>query len=274
MGSALQAGATILAVDGQPVTATTQLARLLNRKASQPVLLRVQPAQGGAVVEETLTPVAAGAETALAYRRWVDKRRAVVEQASAGRIGYLHIPLMDLASYLGAFGDLFGRHRQAEAVLVDVRFNGGGNLHDPLVAMLTGQSLAGLVTRDGTRVAEVPGTRWTKPSALIANAGSYSDGSVFPALYQHLKIGPLVGESVPGTGTAVIWEHQLDKRVVYGVPQLGFLGRDGRWFENREIVPDVAVQQDPAAVAQGRDPQLERAVQVLLEQIGPRRVVP
>lgn len=270
-GSALQPGAVLLAIDGQPLTPDTELARLLNRKAGQPVLVSVRPAAGGQPVEQTLTPIAPAQESALAYHRWVDKRREMVEKASGGRIGYLHIPAMNLPSYLQAYSDLFGRHLHAEAVLVDVRFNGGGNLHDPLVAMLTGQSLAGMVTRDGTRVGEVPATRWTKPSALIANAGSYSDGSIFPSLYQRMKIGPLLGESVPGTGTAVLWEHQLDRRVVYGVPQLGFLARDGRWFENQDIVPEVPVAADPVSVAAGRDPQLERGVQVLLQQIGPAR---
>ena len=194
-----------------------------------------------------------------------------MEKASGGRIGYLHIRHMAMPEYLSAYGDLFGRHRQAEAVLVDVRFNGGGNLHDPLVAMLTGQVVAEMVTRDGVRIAEVPVSRWTRPSALLANAGSYSDGSVFPALYQRLKIGPLLGESVPGTGTAVLWENLLDRRLDYGVPQLGFKGRDGRFFENQEIVPDVPVAADPAALAAGRDPQLERGVEVLLQQIGPAR---
>jgi tricorn protease len=269
--SALQPGAVLLAIDGQPLTPDTELARLLNRKAGQPVLVSVRPAVGGQPVEQTITPVSLAQEAALAYHRWVDKRRALVEQASGGRIGYLHIPAMNLPSYLQAYSDLFGRHLNAEAVLVDVRFNGGGNLHDPLVAMLTGQIPAGMVTRDGTRVAEVPATRWTKPSALIANAGSYSDGSVFPSVYQRLKIGPVLGESVPGTGTAVLWEHQLDKRLVYGVPQLGFLAGDGRWFENQEIVPEVPVAADPVSVAAGRDPQLERGVQVLLQQIGPAR---
>jgi tricorn protease len=268
--SVLKPGAVILAVDGQPITPETELAQLLNRKAGQPVRLSVRPAQGGEPVEETLTPVGLQQEFMLAYQRWVDKRRAQVEKASGGRIGYLHIPHMAMPEYLSAYGDLFGRYRQTEAVLVDVRFNRGGNLHDPLVVMLTGQRVAELITRDGVPIAEIPVSRWTRPSALIANAGSYSDGSVFPALYKQLKIGPLLGESVPGTGTAVWWEKLLDRRLEYGVPQLGFKGRDGRFFENQEIVPDVPVAADPAALAAGRDPQLERGVDLLQQQIAPR----
>ena len=266
-GSVLQPGATILAIDGQPLTPETEPARLLNRKQGQPVLLSIRPAQGGNPVDETVTPISTMAESQLAYRRWVDKRRAMVDKLSNGRLGYLHIPGMDLKSYLQAYADLFGRHLKAEAVLVDVRYNGGGNLHDPLVVMLTGEPVAGLVTRDGVRVTDIPVGRWTKPSALIANAASYSDGSVFPSMYQQLKIGTLLGERVPGTGTAVLWEQQIDRRLNYGVPQLGFMGRDGRFYENHEIVPDLVVRQEPAAVAAGHDPQLERGVQTLLQQL-------
>lgn len=270
-GSLLRPGATVLAIDGHRITPVTDVHRWLNRKAGQPVLLSVRPAQGGEAVEQTITPVSQAQEVALAYRRWVDQRRDQVARLSGGRLGYIHVPAMDLGGYLQAYSDLFGQHRQTEAVVVDVRYNGGGNLHDQLGALLTGQHVAGLVSRDGVRFADIPTTRWTKPSILIANAASYSDGSVFPALYQRQKIGQLVGQRVPGTGTAVLWEHQLDRRLVYGVPQLGFMGDDGQWFENREIVPDVIVEADPAAVTAGRDPQLERAVQVLLQQIGPAK---
>jgi tricorn protease len=270
-GSALQPGATILAVDGQAITAQSDVHRWLNRKAGQPVLLSVRPAAGGAPVEQIVTPVDQAQEIALAYRRWVEQRREQVLRLSGGRLGYVHVPAMDLAGYLQAYGDLFGQHRLAEAVVVDVRYNGGGNLHDQLSALLTGRHVAGLVSRDGVRFADIPTTRWTRPSILIANAASYSDGSVFPALYQRQKIGSLVGQRVPGTGTAVLWEHQLDRRLVYGVPQLGFLGDDGRWFENQEIVPDIVVEADPEGVVAGRDVQLERAVQELLRQLGPAR---
>ncbi|MGB7643976.1 MAG: S41 family peptidase [Pseudomonas fluorescens] len=270
-GSALRAGATVLAVDGNPINAQTDVHRWLNRKADQPVLLSVRPKQSGTPVEQTVIPVSQEQEIALAYDRWVTQRREQVTRLSGGRLGYIHVPAMDLNGYLKAYSDLFGQHRLTEAVVVDVRYNGGGNLHDQLAAMLTGQHLAALVSRDGVRFIDIPTTRWTKPSILIANAASYSDGSAFPSLYQRQKIGKLVGQRVPGTATAVIWERQLDQRVVYGVPQLGFMGEDGKWFENQEIVPEVVVEADPASVTAGRDPQLERAVQELLQQIGPQK---
>lgn len=266
--SALRPGALLLAVDGVPLTPRDDADRLLNRKAGKPVLLAIRPAGGGAEVEETVIPIAPAEEAGLAYRRWVGTRRALTARLSQGRLGYIHLPRMDLESYQQAYSDLFGRHGDAEAVVVDVRFNGGGNLHDALIAMLTGQHHSDLVTRYGAAMGRIPGGRWAKPSALVANAGSYSDGSVFPALYQRHRIGPIIGERVPGTGTAVVWEHQIEPRLVYGVPQLGFRFRDGTWFENTEVVPDLLLRSDPAAIASGADAQLERAVAVLLERLG------
>lgn len=273
-GSALQAGAVILAVDGKAIGPDIHIHELLNRKSGQPVLLTVRPARGGNAIEETIRPIPWMLESNLAYERWVAKRRAMVAKLSGGRIGYLHIPHMTLPSYLDAYGDLFGLHPKAEAVVVDVRYNGGGNLHDPLLVMLTGRNLASLVTRDGASMVDIPTGRWGKPSAVLANAASYSDGSVFPALYQRSGIGPVVGERVPGTGTAVIWERQIEGRLVYGVPQLGFRGRDSRWFENQEIVPEVSVYADPASIAAGRDVQLEATVTRLLQEIGGKTASP
>jgi tricorn protease len=270
-GSALKVGALVLAIDGQTITPDRHLHGLLNNSAGRPVLVSVQPAGGGAPVDEVLKPVHWVAESSLAYERWVEKRRALVARLSGGRIGYLHLSAMNLASYQRAYADLFGMHRQAEAVIVDVRYNGGGNLHDPLVVMLTGRQYAGLVTRDGVPTADIPAGRWAKPSLVLGNASSYSDGSAFPALYQREKIGPVVGDRIPGTGTAVVWELQIERHLDYGVPQLGFLGKDGRWFENQEIVPDVLIAADPNAVAAGRDVQIEAAVTRLLQDLNARK---
>jgi tricorn protease len=160
-----------------------------------------------------------------------------------------------------------GRDRDAEAAIIDVRFNGGGLLHDQLTAFLTGERHSGLVTRNGVDLGTAPVTRWAKPTALLANAFSYSDGSVFPRFYKMEGLGPFVGDRVPGTGTAVLRLNQQEPRLLLAVAQLGFRTKDGEFFENHEIVPDEIVRNDPNALTEGRDPQLERAVELLLEQL-------
>ncbi len=263
-GSALTTGAVILAVDGTPITPDIDIYRLLNRKAGREVLLEIAPADGGEAVLETAKPVPQTHETEYAYRHWVAGRRALVEELSGGRLGYVHIRLMNLGGYQAAYGEAFGRYPDAEGLVVDVRANGGGNLHDQLVTMLTGTSDSATVRREGAVVYRNPTGRWARPSAVIADANSYSDGSIFPTLYQVKGIGPVIGEPVPGTGTAVVRPPLVDSRLVYGIPELGFRLRDGRFFENLEVQPDVPVLNDPESIAAGRDLQLEAAVTTLL----------
>lgn len=262
--SPLVPGAVILSVDGIPIQADMSIDQLLNRRAGKPVLLSVKPADGGPEVSETLKPVNLLEENALAYRRWVAKRREMVERLSQGRIGYVHISGMALAQYQQAYGELFGRYRDADGVIVDIRFNGGGNLHDQLVVMLTGENDSDLISRDGNTIIRNPVGRFTKPSVLLVNASSYSDASVFPMLYQVKRIGKIVGERVPGTGTARSVVSELQPGLTYTVPELGFRLKDGNWFENTEVEPEVLIYNDPDSVAAGHDRQLKQAVEELL----------
>ena len=262
-------GAVVLAIDGQHDRAAAgpgRAARPQGRRAGAGE--RCSPPAAAAPVQETLTPIDQGHAMRLAIERWVAERRAMTEKLSGGRVGYLYIEEMALENYQRAYGELFGPLRDKEAVVIDIRFNRGGNLHDQLIAMFTGEVYAGFTTRDGRVVGRMPINRWAKPSALLANAGSYSDGSIFPHLYQRQRIGPVIGTRVPGTGTAVWWMNEIDGRIKYGIPQLGARDVSTGWFENSETVPDELVVNDPGAVAAGRDPQLEAAVKRLMGGLG------
>ncbi len=110
--------------------------------------------------------------------------------------------------------------------------------------------------------------QWTKPSVVLVNAGSYSEGSAFPQYYRTLKVGPIVGEPVPGTGT-MVYGHtsRLIPGLAYGIPTLGLRNPDGTLYENQELIPDVQVALTPADMVAGRDPQLAAAVQAALAQL-------
>jgi tricorn protease len=165
------------------------------------------------------------------------------------------------------YAELMGRYGHAEGAVIDVRFNTGGLLHDQLVAFLTGERHSGLVTRNGADLGLSPYDRWARPTALVQNAFSYSDGSIFPAYYKRQALGPVVGDRVPGTGTAVYTIGQLEPRLEFGVAQIGFRTQEGQFYENTEIVPDILMPTDPNFIAEGRDPQLEAAVKALLAVI-------
>jgi tricorn protease len=266
-GSLLVPGAVILSVDGVTIGPDADIAPLLNHKVGTPVRLGVVAPGADARAEQMVTPVTGAAEAVLAYNRWVAERRALVEELSGGRLGYVHVAAMNDTEMRKVYAELMGRYGKAEGAIIDVRFNLGGFLHDQLVAFLTGTRHSGPYTRNGVDLGLTPFDRWARPTVLLQNAFSYSDGSIFPAYYKREALGPIVGDRVPGTGTAVYGATQLEPRLDLSVAQLGFRTKEGEFFENTEIVPDVLVPTEPNFIVQNRDPQLEAAVAALLAEI-------
>ncbi len=164
-----------------------------------------------------------------------------------------------------AVGQVVGTLRQ----VLDTRFNGGGNLVEPLTVFLSGQVYYRAVPR-GRQIGVEPGQRWTKPSIVVMNEGNYSDAHCFPTAYKALGIGDTVGMPVPGTCTSVWWERLQDRALTFGIPEVGYLDKNGKLTENQHLDPDSMVDNDPALEAAGRDQQLEKAVEVLLAKL-PRR---
>jgi tricorn protease len=267
-GSRLRPGAVVLAVDGKEIAADQDIHKFLNRCAGQAVRLSIQPAEGGATVEATVTPQPFVSSLMQAHDRWVRQREIITDRISESRIGYVHIDQMDTANYQKFVTRAFGTYADREALVIDVRFNVGGNLANRLIADLSAKSAGKSVDREGNALAVIPSRRWTKPTILLANAFSYSDGSIFPHLYKEAKLGSFVGEPVPGTGTAVWWMELLPGgRFKYGIPEIGSKSPDGRFFENTEDQPDMLVHRHPNAIQEGRDEQLDAAVRALLKQL-------
>ncbi len=263
----IKPGSIITKMDGAPVLHIEHLHALLNRKTGTPIELTVTPEAGAASTNIIVTPISLEAAKVLAVDHWMAQRRKITADLSGGRLGYLYISEMDANNYQRAVDYLFGEGRDKEALVTDVRYNGGGMLHDQLATLFTGDVTADFFSRDGFHASRIPVDRWGKPSILLANASSYSDGSIFPHLYQRLKIGPVVGTRVPGTGTAVWWMQLLNDSIKYGIPQLGAKDRETGWFENSETVPDILAYNTPDDIAAGRDPQLEAAIHRLLQDL-------
>jgi len=164
------------------------------------------------------------------------------------------------------FEEIFGKAVTKEGIVLDTRFNGGGNLVEALTIFLTGEVYTRVYPR-GRQVGVEPSHRWTKPSIVVMNEGNYSDAHCFPAAYTALGIGKMVGMQVPGTCTSVWWERLQDPSLVFGIPQVGYIDNEGDMLENKHLDPDYMVDNDPALEAAGRDQQIERAVEVLLSEI-------
>jgi tricorn protease len=261
-------GSVITSVDGRPLPEAGGLERALDGKAGRPLQIGImRPGETG----ETLIgvrPITLAEEGALAYQRWVDTRRAHVDERSRRCIAYQHVAAMFNADYVDAYGRLMSARDTARAAIVDVRSNTGGNLHRQLLNLLDGEPYAQVGREERQRDVE-PLNRWNGPSAVVIDSFSYSDGSIFPQAYQDIGLGPLVGERLLNTGTGVNYiQSALAPGLSYGIPVQPFRRLDGTYYENLEIEPDILVPHDPNALAAGRDPQLDAAIDALMDKIG------
>lgn len=268
----IRKGVVIEKIDGEAVTADTDWARFINRKTGKNVLLSLYDPETKQRWDEVTKPISQGEEQGLLYQRWVRANRKKVEELSGGKVGYVHVQGMNDGSYRTTFEDALGKAADKEALVVDTRFNGGGWLHDDLVTFLSGKQYLQMAPQ-GTRLkSSEPFNKWTGPSTVLMSESNYSDAFIFPYAYKQLGIGKTIGMPVPGTGTAVWWETQIDPSLVFGIPMVGTIGKEGRPTENLQLEPDIKVPNDYKSVLSGKDPQLERAVKEMLEEIKKKKV--
>lgn len=259
-------GCIIERIDGREVKKGEDYFPLLEGKVGRKIRLAVYNPDTKERFEETIRGIGAGQWNKVLYHRWVERNRAEVERLSGGRLGYIHIEAMNSESFRETYSELLGRYRHKEAVVVDVRHNGGGWLHEDLMVLLGGKEYQRFVAQ-GQYIGSDPFNQWTKPSCMLVCEDNYSNAHGTPQLYQALKLGKLVGAPVPGTMTAVWWENQIDPSLVFGIPQVGCVDMEGNYAENHELEPDVLIYNSPADVLQGRDAQLEAAVKTLLDEL-------
>ena len=206
----------------------------------------------------------------LLYKRWVRNRAADVERWSNGRLGYLHIEAMNDDSFRPIYADLLGKYNQCDGVVIDVRFNGGGRMHEDIEVLFSGEKYLTQVVR-GVETCDMPSRRWNKPSIMVTCEACYSNAHGTPWVYQHQGIGKVVGMPVPGTMTSVNWVTLQDPSLYFGIPVIGYRTAEGYYLENHQLTPDIIVANDPADIVAGEDAQLRTAVEELLRQIDAKK---
>lgn len=262
--SKVKEGCILEKIDGEAIPDTIDFYTLLNRKAGDLTLLSMYNPATGERWEESTKPVTIGTVNELLYNRWVKNRRAEVDKLSGGTIGYVHVRSMDDASMRTVFEEALGRNFEKKALIVDTRFNGGGNIHEQLSDFLNGKKYMDIIPH-GQYIGSEPIDKWVKPSIVLIGESNYSDAHLFPVAYKLKNIGKTVGMPVPGTGTFVWWESQIDPTLVFGIPMGGWRTPDGKFCENNQLEPDIKVANDPGIMASGRDQQIEEAVKELMK---------
>lgn len=260
----LQPGMLIIAINGEQITANKDLSQYLNHKAGKNIRLTIN--DGRQQRDIAVTPVSPDAESDLLYKRWVKRNRDEVARISNGQLGYVHLYRMNDAAYRNAYSEIMGRYAGCKGIVVDTRFNRGGDLASDLGMMLSGTEVRKNTTDSQVESIE-PGFRWTKPSVVIANEANYSDGSCFAFDYQYLHMGKLVGMPVPGSCTFMTGETLPDGNLHWSVPSLGVKSKEGYYLENHQTEPDIRVNNLPGEITKGKDQQLEAAIRQLMKEI-------
>jgi tricorn protease len=268
----VKAGNYLIAINGKPVKSGDNYWQLLNNRLNRKVevMFNDKPAEDGAWTTriETISP---NAYSQLRYERWVKERRKKVDELSNGRVGYIHIQAMNQPS-LRKFEKEIREFRNKEALVIDQRWNGGGNIEQELLAILVQREYQIWQPR-GTESMGRPFAAFFGPKVVLQNWRSASNAEMFPAGFRALGLGKVVGTptmgAVIGTGS-----YSLIDGSTVRTPGVGVYLADAKHtnMENYGVQPDMLVDNSPEDNLAGRDRQLEAAVAELLKQLqGPRR---
>jgi tricorn protease len=259
-------GDYILAINDQDVTVRDDIYKFLRHAGDAPVtlMLNSSPSLTGAR-RVTYKPVTS--ETELLYLEWVEQNRRKVDELSHGRIGYIHLPDMS-ADGIREFIKWYFPQLRKEALLIDDRANGGGNISRMVIQRLSRTLLAVTYLPTVVTPQTYPDSVFIGPKAVLLDSNSASDGDIFPWMFRTAKLGPLIGERSWGGVVGITNHGPLIDGGDVNVPEFAYATAEGQWaVEGHGVDPDIVVENDPKSTIEGRDLQLERGVAELLKAL-------
>lgn len=260
-------GSYIVAVDGQQLTKDINIYKLLENKVGKQVVLKIntKPSTDGGR-EVTVKPISFSNEIDLRRMDWVETNRKKVDQLSNGQIAYVYMPNTGREGYTN-FNRYYFSQMDKKALLLDERNNGGGSVADYVIDLLSRDLIAGWGIRDGKSFT-TPGNGIYGPKAMIINENAGSGGDMMPYMFRHKGLGKLVGRTTMGILVGISGYPPLLDGGSITSPNFGVFDLNGNYIiENEGVAPDVFVEQLPKDLLEGRDPQLEKTVKLLLDEI-------
>jgi tricorn protease len=259
-------GDYVLEIDGEDLTAEKNPYQLLRNKTNRPVQLTLnsKPSSEGAR-RVSYRPITT--ERNLIYLDWVAHNREAVAKATSGRVGYIHIPDMGAAG-IREFIKFYYPQIRKEALIVDVRGNGGGNVSQMLIERLRRELLGTGFDRVSEFTGTYPNEVFYGPKVCLLNETSASDGDIFPYMFRQSGLGPLIGKRSWGGVVGISGRGPLLDGGTAFVPEFATASVDGKYvIEGHGVDPDIVVENDPASVIAGRDPQLERGIAEIMKAL-------
>lgn len=266
MGVDVKAGDYLVAINGKPVAQLASPFEALVNMVDKPVVLSVnsEPKMEGAR-EITIVPIAD--ESQILYRDWINSNMKKVEQATGGKVGYIHVPDMQQTG-LNEFVRQFGPQLRKKALIIDVRGNGGGNVSPMLIERLRREQVMVDISRNGIPISD-PQDLLNGPMVCLMNEFSASDGDLFPYRFKALKMGPLIGKRSWGGVVGIRGTLPLLDGGTLNRPEFSRYDNAGKeWIiEGHGVDPDIVVDNDPAKEYAGEDEQLNKAIAVIMEEL-------
>jgi tricorn protease len=265
-GLDVREGDFLLAVNGTPVDTSSDVYAAFVGLVGRPTALVLNSVPRRDGKERTLVVTPIESEGELRYRDWVEKSRKLVEDASGGRVGYVHVPdtgLRGQTELVRQFASQFHK----DALLVDERWNGGGQVPTRFVELLNRPLTNFWAVRHGEDWAWPPiGHRG--PKAMLINGSSGSGGDAFPYYFRQAGLGALIGMRTWGGLVGLSGNPEFVDGSSITVPRFAFYEKDGTWgVEGYGVAPDIEVIDDPALMVHGEDPQLAAGVEHLMKEL-------
>lgn len=273
-GLGVKEGDYITAVDGIPTTTVDNIYSLLIGKAGVLTELSINstPSAKGAR-QVVVNPI--DNEYPLYHYNWVQNNIKKVEEATNGRVGYVYIPDMG-PDGLNEFARYFYPQLDKEALIIDDRANGGGNVSPMIIERLLRRPYRLTMSRTSTKVGTIPDATLVGPKVLLINKYSASDGDLFPWSFKANKIGKVIGTrtwgGIVGISGPLPYMDDTDVRVPFFT---NFDAKTGQWIvENHGVDPDILIDNDPIKEQMGEDQQLNKAIEVIMQELKDRKPLP
>lgn len=273
LGVDAKVGQFLLAVNGNPIDIAKDPWAPFIGLASKPthITLSDVPVIDATAREILITPT--GSEVNLRYRAWIEAKRAYVHEKSGGKVGYIYVPNTGVDGQDNLFRQFFGQ-RGREALIIDERWNGGGQIPTRFIELLNRPTTNYWARRDGKDWTWPPDGH-NGPKAMLINGLAGSGGDAFPYYFRQAKLGTLIGTRTWGGLVGISGNPGLIDGGAIAVPTFGFYEKDGTWgIEGHGVDPDIEVIDDPAKMVGGVDPQIDKAVEVLLAELQKNPPVP
>lgn len=258
----IKTGEVLTRINGKKIKAGADFDSLLCNLNNKETLITIQGR--GAERDVKLTLIDPRTLLQTVDKNWVSANKTYVHETTGQRIGYLYIESMDEENLRKFEKDLY-EEMDKEGLIIDVRYNGGGSIHDELLNILRRTSYAYSIERGGQKSYSSL-FRWDKPTALLINDFCYSDAEIFPAGFKELNLGTVIGVPTYGAVIGTV-DIKLHEGTTFRVPGTGWFLLNGVNLENTPVEPNIYVENAPEEDGSSRDRQLAKAIEVLLEQI-------